>query len=122
MTIGAEDEELDLDETEIDDVPVEENRPSFPVVGVLLTDRKIKFPIFKELKASMWRLGNGVSIMEIGDKRCVFTFCHSVDMKRVLYGGPWQFGRNFLIRKEVKPDDFSHKICLNEAEFWVQGP
>ncbi|CAH9143174.1 unnamed protein product [Cuscuta epithymum] len=70
--------------------------------------------------ASLWRPGKGVIIKEVSDKRYLFTFYDPVDMKRGLDGGPWQFERNLLILKEIKPNDIPHKICLNEAEYWVQ--
>ncbi|CAH9051738.1 unnamed protein product [Cuscuta epithymum] len=72
------------------------------------------------MMASLWRPGRGVEIKEIDDKRYIFAFNHPIDMKRVLDGGPWQFERNLLIVKEIKPTDIPHKICLNEAEFCVR--
>ncbi|CAH9109782.1 unnamed protein product [Cuscuta europaea] len=70
--------------------------------------------------ASLWRPGKGLSVKEVGEKRYLFTFYHRLDMNRVLEGGPWQFERDLLLLKEVKPDDIPHKIILNEADFWVQ--
>ncbi|CAH9125514.1 unnamed protein product [Cuscuta epithymum] len=120
MKISEETEELDLDEEVVDEDAAMEIRPTFPVVGAVLTDRRIKFQIFKNLMASLWRPGKGVSIKEIHKKKYLFTFDHSVDMKRVLDGGPWSFEKNLLILKEVKPDDIPLKIELNETKFWVQ--
>ncbi|CAH9104021.1 unnamed protein product [Cuscuta europaea] len=120
MALEEEEQELDLNDTEASEGPKEENRPGFPVVGVLLTDRKVRFTAIKEMVSSLWRPGKGLSIKEVGEKRYLFTFYHRLDMNRVLDGGPWQFEKKLLLLNEVKPDDIPHKIVLNEADFWVQ--
>ncbi|CAH9087432.1 unnamed protein product [Cuscuta europaea] len=120
MALAEEEDDLDLDDTEEGEVPKEESKPGFPVVGVLLTDRKIRFPVIKEMMASLWRPGKGLPVKEVGEKRHLFTFYHRLDMNRVLDGGPWQFEKILLLLKVVRPDDIPHKIVLNEADFWVQ--
>ncbi|CAH9138506.1 unnamed protein product [Cuscuta epithymum] len=108
------------DDVEAGEDSSEVERPVFPVVSALITDMKINFPAFRETMTSIWRAGRGVEIKEIEEKRYIFNFNHPVDMKRVIDGGPWQFGRNLQIVKEIKPTDIPHKIHLNEAEFWVR--
>ncbi|CAH9080776.1 unnamed protein product [Cuscuta epithymum] len=68
MVIGDDKEEVFFDEEDEGEVS-HKGTADFPVVGVILTDRKIKFQIFKELMASLWRHVKGVSIQKIGDKR-----------------------------------------------------
>ncbi|CAH9061651.1 unnamed protein product [Cuscuta europaea] len=120
LALAEEEEDMDLDDTEAGKELKEEIRPGFPVVGVLLTDRKVRFPAIKEMLSSLWRLSKGLSVKEVGEKRYLFTFYHRLDMNRVLDGGPWQFEKSLLLLKEVKSDDISHKIVLNETDFWVQ--
>ncbi|CAH9072070.1 unnamed protein product [Cuscuta epithymum] len=120
MAIGDDEEELNLDEGEIEGSPVEEAAIGFPVIGQVLTDRKVKFPDLKETMLTLWRPGKDMSVKEIGEKRYLFSFNLRFDMKHVLDGGPWQFERSLVMLKEVMPDDIPHKIILNEAGFWVQ--
>ncbi|CAH9067841.1 unnamed protein product [Cuscuta europaea] len=80
----------------------------------------VKFPVFRDLMASLWHHGKGISIKEIGEKRYMFTFYHVIDMERVLGSGPWLFEQNLLVLKELKPGDIPLRVPLNEAEFWVK--
>ncbi|CAH9095289.1 unnamed protein product [Cuscuta epithymum] len=57
VAIGTEEEELDLNGGDAEESPVEEQSSGFPVVGVLLTDREVKFSALKELMLSLWRPG-----------------------------------------------------------------
>ncbi|CAH9134384.1 unnamed protein product [Cuscuta epithymum] len=68
MAIGDDKEEVIFDEEEDGEESVKSST-EFPVVGVILIDRKIKFQFFKELMASLWRPVKGVSIQEIDEKR-----------------------------------------------------
>ncbi|CAH9072072.1 unnamed protein product [Cuscuta epithymum] len=69
MAIGDDEEELNLDEGEIEGSPVEEAAIGFPVIGQVLTDRKVKFPDLKETMLTLWRPGKDMSVKEIGEKR-----------------------------------------------------
>ncbi|CAH9115173.1 unnamed protein product [Cuscuta epithymum] len=120
MAIREDEEEINLDEGELEGVPAEEVATGFPVIGQVLMDRKVRFSELKDQMLTLWRPGKGMSVKEIGGKRYVFSFNHRFDMKRVLDGGLWQYGRSLVLLKEIMPDDIPHKIVLNEAEFWVQ--
>ncbi|CAH9071044.1 unnamed protein product [Cuscuta epithymum] len=112
---------LQEEEEEAASIPaVEEAAIGFPVIGQVLTDRKIRFSDLKEKMTSLWRPGKGMTMKEICDKRYLFSFNHRFDMQCVLDGGPWQFERSLIMLKELMSDDIPHKIILNEAEFWVQ--
>ncbi|CAH9134383.1 unnamed protein product [Cuscuta epithymum] len=119
MAIGDDKEEVIFDEEEDGEESVKSST-EFPVVGVILIDRKIKFQFFKELMASLWRPVKGVSIQEIDEKRYLFTFYHILDMRRVLDEGAWSFERNLLLLKEIKTEDIPSQVKLYEAELWVQ--
>ncbi|CAH9073555.1 unnamed protein product [Cuscuta epithymum] len=119
MAIGEDDNELNFDE-EAGEIEETKDRMEFPVVGVVLMDRKISFQAFKELLASIWRPEKGISIKEIGDQRYMFTFYHIVDMNRVFEDGPWLFERDLLRLKAVQPDDIPEKMILCETDFCVQ--
>ncbi|CAH9125829.1 unnamed protein product [Cuscuta epithymum] len=119
MAIGDDKEEVFFDEEEEGDES-SKGKAEFPVIGIILTDRKIKSQYFKELMASLWTPVKGVSIQEISDKRYIFTFYHKLDMRRVLDEGPWLFERNLLLLKEIQTEDIPLQINLYEADFLVQ--
>ncbi|CAH9109675.1 unnamed protein product [Cuscuta epithymum] len=113
MAIGEDKEELVFDDEEDGEQPTNKGKAIFPVVGMVLTDRKIKFQFFKELMASLWRLVKGVSIKEIGEKRYIFTFYHVLDMRLVLDEGSWLYEKNLLLLKEIKVEDIPLRINLH---------
>ncbi|CAH9119195.1 unnamed protein product [Cuscuta epithymum] len=92
----------------------------FPVVGVVVTDRRIKLPGFQELMTSIWKPGKGMSIKEIGERRYLLNFNHVLDMNRVIEDGPWLFWRDLILLKVVQPDDITESMNLFETSFWVQ--
>ncbi|CAH9121938.1 unnamed protein product [Cuscuta epithymum] len=71
--------------------------------------------------AVLWRLGKGVSIEEIGEKRYIFIFFHSVDVNRVLDYGPWLFDKNMIVLRAIKLRDIPLKVLLDTVELWVQA-
>ncbi|CAH9130984.1 unnamed protein product [Cuscuta epithymum] len=72
MSMEEQENELNFNE-EVEECGEEELEPkSFPVVGVVVTDRKVKLPVFQELMSSIWRPGRGMSIKEIGERRWLF--------------------------------------------------
>ncbi|XP_074326659.1 uncharacterized protein LOC141664600 [Apium graveolens] len=70
--------------------------------------------------ASIWRPKEGVEIHDIGGMHYSFVFYHSLDVQKVLEGGPWSFEQGMLICIQVKDGDNLQEILLNEADIWVQ--
>ncbi|CAH9055008.1 unnamed protein product, partial [Cuscuta epithymum] len=102
MGLGHSEEELvldDEDEAEKDPGAASKAVETFPVIGTILTDKVIKFQFFRDRMASLWFPGKGVLIQEIGEKRYLFTFYHSIDRNRVLNDGPWLYDQNLLVLK-----------------------
>ncbi|CAH9070826.1 unnamed protein product [Cuscuta epithymum] len=104
MGIAEDKEELIFDDDD-ERHTANDGKMTFPLVGKVLTDRKIKLQIFKKLMASLWRPVKGVSTKEIGEKRYIFSFYHNLDMRCVLDECPWFFERNLLILKEIKANN-----------------
>ncbi|CAH9086813.1 unnamed protein product [Cuscuta epithymum] len=120
LALEKENSRLNFDDEEEENTIPKAKAADFPVVGVILTDRKVRFQSVQELFVSLWRPGRGMAVQEIDEKRYLFTFNHKIDMNRVIEDGPWLFERNLLMLKAVGPNDIPHKMDLFEAEFWVQ--
>ncbi|CAH9114901.1 unnamed protein product [Cuscuta epithymum] len=69
MGIGTEEEVLDLNGGDEEKSPTEVQKSGFPVIGMLLTDRRVKFSALKDLMLSLWRPGKGMSFKDLGEKR-----------------------------------------------------
>ncbi|CAH9103499.1 unnamed protein product [Cuscuta europaea] len=69
MAIGGDEGEIILDEETAGEEEGSVRSANFPVVSTLLTDKMVKFNVFRDLMASIWRPGKGISIKEIGEKR-----------------------------------------------------
>lgn len=69
--------------------------------------------------AELWHPIEGISILEIEDKRVLFRFYNELDIKRVIEGMPWFFNRHlFLFHKMEKGED-PLLMPLVYAIFWV---
>lgn len=53
----------------------------FQVVGCFLTARVIHFPAMRSTMANLWHPIYGVQIQDLGTKRYLFQFFHSMDME-----------------------------------------
>ncbi|CAH9061490.1 unnamed protein product, partial [Cuscuta europaea] len=109
MVIGGEEEELVFDE-ETDEEEKSERIEIYPVVGMVITDRMVKFLVLRDLMASIWRPGKGISIKEMSEKRYLFTFYHIIDMERVFGSGPWLFKQNLLVLRTIRPRDIPLQV------------
>ncbi|CAH9086763.1 unnamed protein product [Cuscuta europaea] len=91
MALQGDEDELVLDEEIDGEVDALIRIATFLVVGTILTDKMVKFSVFRDLMTSLWRSRKGISIKEIGQKRHLFTFYHIIYMECVLGGGSWLF-------------------------------
>ncbi|CAH9067839.1 unnamed protein product [Cuscuta epithymum] len=60
MAIKDGETEINLDDNELEDVPAEDVAAGFPVIGQVLTDRKVRFSELKEQMLALWRPGKGL--------------------------------------------------------------
>ncbi|CAH9052882.1 unnamed protein product, partial [Cuscuta epithymum] len=69
MTIGDKDEEIVFEEEPVDDVEASADEETFLVVGTVITDRMVKFPVFRNLMAQLRR-----PVIGHADKFCLLTY------------------------------------------------
>ncbi|MBA0729878.1 hypothetical protein Golax_020488 [Gossypium laxum] len=74
----------------------------------------------KSTLANLWHPICGVQIRDMGEKRYIFKFFHSMDMERVLKGLPWTFNNHLLILSKLRRGEDPLKIPLVYVPFWVQ--
>lgn len=57
---------------------------------------------------------------DLGGLRYSFVFYHSLDLQKVIEGGPWTFEQNLLLHHKLEANEDAHSIQLNKMEIWVQ--
>lgn len=75
------------------------------LVGRFLTDSPIDFQAMRHKMASLWRPGRRVY--------------HEVDIKKVIEGSPWMFGRFHLVFQRLKGDN-PRTVEIKNIDLWVQ--
>ncbi|MBA0760938.1 hypothetical protein Gotri_017948, partial [Gossypium trilobum] len=63
-------------------------------------------------------VGDYQLIRDLGEKRYLFKFFHSMDMERVLKGLPWTFNNHLLILSNLNRGEDPLKIPLIFVPFW----
>ncbi|MBA0605945.1 hypothetical protein Godav_018472 [Gossypium davidsonii] len=117
LSINEEEEEiLQIQE----DVQSTTDVGDYQLVGCFLTASIINFSAMKSTLANLWHPIYGVQIRDLGEKRYLFKFYHSMDMERVLKGLPWTFNNHLLILNNLKRGEDPLKIPLVHVPFWVQ--
>lgn len=59
-------------------------------------------------------------VKQLDANRFLFQFYHELDIKRVIEGSPWTFGRFHLVFERVKEGDNPRSIVINKLDIWVQ--
>ncbi|XP_074323213.1 uncharacterized protein LOC141660153 [Apium graveolens] len=70
--------------------------------------------------ASLWKPGRGVYVKALKSNRFIFQFYHEMDIKRVIEGSPWTFGRFQLVFTRMKDGDDPRSLAINNLDLWVQ--
>ncbi|XP_074342621.1 uncharacterized protein LOC141680236 [Apium graveolens] len=90
------------------------------LVGKFLTESSIDFQAMQHKMANLWRPGKGLYVKQLESNRFLFQFYHEVDIKRVIEGSPWTFGRFHLILERLNPGDNPRTVEINKLDIWVQ--
>ena len=72
------------------------------LVGRFLTDSAIDFQAMQHKMASLWKPRRGMFVKPLEANRFMFQFYHEIDIKRVVEGSPWTFGRFHLAFVRLK--------------------
>ncbi|KAL5804902.1 hypothetical protein ACOSQ3_031702 [Xanthoceras sorbifolium] len=93
---------------------------SLCLVGRLLSSRLTNCEAFRSLIARIWRTTHAVEVEHVGGNVYAFHFHNSLDWKRVLTGGPWNFDNALLVLEVLSGyGDFS-EMSFRKADFWIQ--
>ncbi|KAM7510937.1 hypothetical protein LguiB_009812 [Lonicera macranthoides] len=102
--------------------PVVANKPTqtWSLLGRILTDKSINFPVMQQLFASVWRPVKGVRIKDLGPNLFLFQFYNEKERDRIFNKGPWSFEQNLLIIEKVEEGFNFRDVQLFSMDIWVQ--
>lgn len=104
-------------------VPSEEvvaTKPTYMLIGRFLTEKNINYNAMQNVMAGLWRPKEGMEVYDMGGMRYSFVFFHTLDMQKVLDGGPWSFEQAMLVLHQVKKGEDPLIVPLNQIDMWVQ--
>ncbi|WOG96250.1 hypothetical protein DCAR_0415584 [Daucus carota subsp. sativus] len=87
------------------------------LVGRFSIDSPIDFQAMQHNGSAM-RPGRGVYVKELQPNRYIFQFYPEVDIKWVIEGSSWTFGRSHLVFERLKDDDNPRTLSLNNMLIW----
>lgn len=90
------------------------------LVGRFLTESPIDFQAMQHKMASLWRPGKGMYVKQLDANKFLFQFYHEIDIRRVVEGSPWMFGRFHLVLQRLKEGDNPRVVDVKEIDMWVQ--
>lgn len=90
------------------------------LVGRFFTDSPIDFQAMQYKMASLWRPGKVLYVKQLESNRFLYQFYHELDVKRVMEGSPWTFGRFHLVLERLKEGDDPCTMAINNLHIMVQ--
>ncbi|XP_075511118.1 uncharacterized protein LOC142546988 [Primulina tabacum] len=118
LSLSTEEEEELVFESS--DIQTPDQNSEFCLVGRFLTDRLINFNIMRNRLAEIWRPVRGMAVKEIRPNIYLFQFFHSMDLSRIMDGGPWTFDNFLLIHQKLQPGEVPTNVPLYFVNFWIQ--
>ncbi|XVF02056.1 hypothetical protein REPUB_Repub04eG0143200 [Reevesia pubescens] len=77
--------------------------------------------VMRNVFAMVWKLQQGLLVLEVGDKLYMFMFEDENECNRVLETQPWSFDKALLVVKEIDAKSSpSTKVITFCLFFWVQ--
>ena len=74
----------------------------------------------KNLLRSVWKMGNDLKIVDVGEGLFQFKFSIESQMKWVLDNGPWSFENQFLVLRHWEKGMTPRSVKFTTVPIWVQ--
>ena len=92
---------MELEPEELQRIAGKRTDICFYLVGRFLIEKSVNFMAMKNTLGSLWELGKGITITELGARRYLFQFFHEVDVNAVINSGPWTFNQHMLVLRRL---------------------
>ena len=93
---------------------------SLTLLDRFLTNRPYNQRAAKASLRSMWKLGNDLRIVDMGEGLFQFRFKLESQLTWVLDNGPWSFDNNLLVLKRWERGMTANSITFSTLPIWVQ--
>ncbi|XP_075653905.1 uncharacterized protein At4g02000-like [Castanea sativa] len=93
---------------------------SLSLLGQLLTDKPYNQKAAKNLFRSVWKLGNDLKIIGVGNGVYQFRFKLESQLRWVVENGPWSFNNHLLVALRWEKGMSAQNITFPSISLWVQ--
>ena len=93
---------------------------SLTLLGRFLTNRPYNQRAAKSLLRSMWKLGNDLRIVDMGEGLFQFRFKLESQLTWVLENGSWSFDNNLLVLRQWERGMTANSVIFPTLPIWVQ--
>ncbi|XP_050244433.1 uncharacterized protein LOC126692747 [Quercus robur] len=93
---------------------------SLSLIGKFLTTKKINIRTAKNLLRSMWKLGDDLKIIEVGEGLIQFKFSMESQLMWVWNNGPWCFDNHLLALRRWEKGMSVRNVTFTKQPFWIQ--
>lgn len=93
---------------------------SLSLLGRFLSDKPVNFRAAKNLLRTVWRMGNDLKIVELGEELFQFKFSLESQLKWVIENGPWCFDNHLLVLRRWEKGMTAMNVSFPRIQLWVQ--
>ena len=93
---------------------------SLNLIGKFLGSRYYNQRAAKNLLRSVWKMGNDLKIVDVGEGLFQFKFSIESQMKWVLDNGPWSFENQLLVLRRWEKGMTPRSVKFTSVSMWVQ--
>ena len=93
---------------------------SLILIGKFLTTCPLNLRATKNLLCSVWKLGNDLKIVDVGDGLLQFKFSLESQLRWVWDNGPWSFDNNILALQRWEKGLTARMVSFTSLPMWVQ--
>ena len=69
-------------------------------IGKLVMRKLVNVEVMRNIFIKIWRVSEGLTIREVGDKLYIFYFKDPLEKDRVIQKQPWSFNKSLLVMKD----------------------
>ncbi|XP_050249128.1 uncharacterized protein LOC126696425 [Quercus robur] len=93
---------------------------SLSLIGRFLTKKPINLRAAKSLLRSMWKLGDDLKIIDVGEGLLQYEFSLESQLMWVWNNGPWCFDNHLLALRQWEKRMSFRSVTFLKQPFWIQ--
>nr|POF24328.1 uncharacterized protein CFP56_27524 [Quercus suber] len=93
---------------------------SLSLIGKFLTTHPINLRVAKTLLRLVWKPGNDLKVVEMGDGLLQFKFSQESQLRWVWDNGPWSFNNKILVLRRWEKGLTVRMVSFTSLSLWVQ--